>query len=438
MGARLGTALVATTLVAAACGSDNDTAEPDPSSATTNTAAGGEGSTDDCSTVIAETFASGENLGGDLDIKIGAALLLSTSQAYYGQESLKGIELAFEQIAAAGGPTFTVDSKDLAVSTTAGADAVRAWGEAGDIHMSVAAGFFGTGSMIPLIDEYKILTIDPGGGTSTAFQGLPFAYGGRAITPDDSLAGAAQYVAETYPDATRWAITGYDIGELTKGAIAVLEELAAEHGAEIVGQALTALPADGPDFGKAVDELRAMEPDVIFNWVWGSDPALFMKQFDLSGMDALVIGPDYSPTTLELAGSGFDGYMFAYDYFNPDNPENPWAECFVSSFREKYGTDPDYYPANYYEDIFIFWETIQRTLEAGGDVNDGAELQEAFLTDPTFPSLYGAGEATGTIGFDPESHTLSVRPMGLFVLEDGVAQRLASFGIAGADFELSQ
>jgi branched-chain amino acid transport system substrate-binding protein len=289
--------------------------------------------------------------------------------------------------------------------------------------------------MIPLIDQYKILTIDPGGGTSTAFQGKPFAWGGRAITPDDSLAGVVEYVKAKMPDAKRWAITGYDIGELTKGTVATLEKLAADAGAEIVGQSLVALPSAGtPDYGKAIDQLRGMKPDLIFNWVWGSDPAAFMKQYELSGMDAPVVGPDFGATTVDIAGSAFDGYMFAYDYFDAENPQNPWAAHFIDAFRDEHGTDPDYYPANYYEDLFIFWEIVQRTLAAGGDVNNGDDLQKAMLENLEFPSVYGEGDTTGTITFDGTSHSLSFRPMGLFVVEDGKPKPLAYFNIGGKDF----
>lgn len=387
---------------------------------------------------IADTFATGEELGGDLTIHVGAAMLLSTSQAYYGQEALKGIELAVEEIAAAGGPEFVIDTKDLAVSTTAGADAVREWGSDGDIHMAVAAGFFGTGSMIPLIDQYEIVTIDPGGGTSTTFQGKPFAWGGRAITPDDSLPGVVEYLKQEMPEATRWAVTGYDIGELTAGSVAKLEELAASAGAEIVGQSLVPLPSAGtPNYGQAIDQLREMDPDVIFNWVWGSDPAAFMRQYDLAGMDAVVVGPDFGASTVDIAGSAFDGYLFAYDYFDAQNPQNPWAEHFVSAFRERHGYDPDYYPANYYEDMFIFWELIQRTLANGGDVESGADLQAAMDENLEFASLYGAGDPTGTIAFDPDTHSVSFRPMGLFEVEDGAPKPLAYFNIDAAEFELA-
>lgn len=421
-------------LVVAACGGDDETA--------TTTAASAEPTADSTSGAagddfIASTFATDTaNLGAGLEIEVGAAMLLSTSQAYYGQEALKGMEMAAAEIKAAGGPSFTFTTKDLAVSTTAGADGTREWGEAGKIHMALASGFFGTGSMIPLLDQYKILTIDPGGGTSTAFQGKPFAWGGRAITPDDSLAGVAEYLKVAMPDAKRWAITGYDIGELTKGTIAVLQALADEAGAEIVGQSLVPLPSAGtPDYGKAIDQLRAMEPDVIFNWVWGSDPAAFMKQYALSGMDAPVIGPDFGSTTVEIAGDAFDGYMFAYDYFDANNPQNPWAEHFVEAFRAEHGYDPDYYPANYYEDVYIFWEIIQRTLAAGGDVTNGDDLQKAMSENLEFASVYGAGDVTGSIAFDATSHSTAFRPMGLFVLKDGKPEPVAYFNIGGKEFQ---
>ncbi|MEI7991690.1 MAG: ABC transporter substrate-binding protein [Actinomycetota bacterium] len=432
-----------TGLLVAACGGGNSTkpTETTEKSTTESTSASNTGD----STVanggadfIKNTFAKDTaHLGGGLKIEIGAAMLLSTSQAYYGQEALKGMELAAAEIKAAGGPEFTFTTKDLAVSTTAGADGAREWGEKGKIHMALAAGFFGTGSMIPLIDQYKILTIDPGGGTSTVFQGKPYAWGGRAITPDDSLAGVVEYLKTAMPAAKRWAITGYDIGDLTKGTIAVLKALATSAGAEIVGQALVPLPSAGTaDYPKAIDQLRSMKPDVIFNWVWGSDPAAFMKAYALSGMTAPVIGPDFGATTVDVAGSAFDGYMFAYDYFDAVNPQNPWAKHFVDAFRTKHGTDPDYYPANYYEDVYIFWEIVQRTLAAGGDVTNGADLQKAMLENLTFPSVYGTGDVTGSIAFDATSHSLAFRPMGLFVLKDGKPQPLAYFNIGGKDFKL--
>ena len=413
----------------------SDTSEASTGSDTSEASAGSGPSADDPDFITTMFASDGGDLGGGQTIKVGAGLLLGTSQAYYGQQSKKGFELAAKEIEAAGGPKFEFDVKDLTITPTAGADVARAWGESG-IHLALAAGFFGTGSMIPIIAQHKIVTIDPGGGTSTTFQNKPFAWGGRAITPDDSLAGVVEYLKTEKPDAKRWAITGHDIGELTKGTIATLEKLAADAGAEIVGNALYALPGQGNvDYASVMSQLRGLEPDVIFNWAWGSDPAAFMKAYDTAGMEATVVGPDFGASTVDIAGDAFNGYQFAYDYFDATNPGNAWGEHFVKAFEEAYGESPDYYPANYYEDVFILWEVVKRVLADGGDLNDGDALEEAMKSDPTFPSVYGEGDPAGTIGFDPETHTLSNRPMGLFELQDGEPKPLAYFNIGGRDFE---
>jgi len=445
--------LVAVGLVAAACGGDNSsktasstaasgasaTSAPAASSAApsggASTSASSANANVDCTDFIKKTFASdGGDLGGGRTIKAGAGLLLGTSQAYYGQQSQKGIDLAVKQIKEAGGPDFQFDVKDLTITPTAGADVARSWGGSG-IHLALAAGFFGTGSMIPVIAQDKILTFDPGGGTSTTFQGKDFAWGARAITPDDALPGVTEWLKKNKPDAKRWAIAGYDIGDLTKGSTKALEGLAASNGAQVVGQALFALPGQGtPDYPSIMGKLRGMNPDVIFLWTWGSDPAAFMKQYATSGMHAMVVGPDFGSSTVGIAGKAFDGYNFAYDYFDASSPGNAWGQCFVQAFRQEYKEDPDYYPANYYEDTFFLWETVKRVLKAGGDINDGDALQKALVSNLTLASVYGAGSPTGTITLDPGTHSVAKRPMGLFEVKDGKPKAAAYFNIAGADY----
>ncbi|MCW2667708.1 MAG: hypothetical protein JWN57_2670, partial [Frankiales bacterium] len=67
---------------------------------------------------VRKTFVTDpKTAGAGIDMPIGAALLLSTSQAPYGQASLRGMELAAKQIKAAGGPNISFNVKDIAVST---------------------------------------------------------------------------------------------------------------------------------------------------------------------------------------------------------------------------------------------------------------------------------------------------------------------------------
>ena len=61
--------------------------------------------------------------------------------------------------------------------------------------------------------QYKMFTLDGGGGTSTFGQGQPFFWGTRAITPNDPLPGLFKWTKETFPDAKTVGLTGWDIGE---------------------------------------------------------------------------------------------------------------------------------------------------------------------------------------------------------------------------------
>lgn len=134
--------------------------------------------------------------------------------------------------------------------------------------------------------------------------------------------------------------------------------------------------------------------------------------------------------------------MFATDFFNASKPSNDWGKYFVETFKEAYpgGDAPDYYAANYYEDMFTIWQTVQRIVAKGGDANDPAQIRAAFESDLTFPSVYGtsADKPHGTYSIDPITHTVTGRDMGVYLYKDSAIKQLASFQIGGADFALSK
>ncbi|WP_433286071.1 ABC transporter substrate-binding protein [Pseudonocardia sp. CA-142604] len=389
---------------------------------------------------IKKNFAGpgGATVGAGLPITVGATLLLSTFQAYYGQLSLRGMELAAEQIAAAGGPQFTFVPKDVAASTTAGADAVRDFASRG-IGMVLAANVFNVGSMVGPLAQFKILGIDPGGGTSTLFQKLPFVWGARALAPNDTFPIGLQYMTAALPEARKITLLNTNSGDFSAALEADFRNAVSKFGpkgAEVSTVVYIATNAGG-DFTAALTEARRIKPDVFFTPLYGSDPPAFMKKFATSGLKATVIGSDYASSTAEIAGSAMNGYVFAADYFD-SNPRNDWGTYFVSTYYAKHKEIPDYFPANYYESTFLLWELVKRVIKKGGDPQDGEQLQNALLDDPTFSSVYGTGSPAGRLEFDPVTHTLATRPMGIFEVRDTVPKLLASGDIGGRDFSLSK
>jgi hypothetical protein len=57
------------------------------------------------------------------------------------------------------------------------------------------------GVMLDGTAQYKMFTLDGGGGTSVFGQGKPYFWGTRAIRPNDPLPGLFKWTKETYPEA---------------------------------------------------------------------------------------------------------------------------------------------------------------------------------------------------------------------------------------------
>jgi len=384
----------------------------------------------------------GPHSGAGMKFPFAAGLLLSTSQAPYGQASLKGINLAVKHIAAAGGPDFSFSVKDLAASSTAGGTSMTTWGQQG-IPYCIGCGFFDEGNLVKGAMQYKVFTTDPGGGALPVFQGLPYIWGTRAITPLDSYGGVMKYLAAKAPHGTKIATAGADLGPLAGQFVDVLQQAMHEHfpGSELVAQVYTEVGAGGTyDFGPGMSKLARVNPDVIMPFTWGTDPASFMKSYFTTSLTAKVIGPDYFATSAPLAGNAILGYHFAYDYFNPVDPGNPWGKMFAQAYEAEYAEIPNYYPANYYENTFFLWQLVSRVLAKGGNPHEAAQLQSALEEEPTLMSLYGTGNATGSISFGAKSHTPTSRPMGLFEVTStsttALPKQLASFNIGGGDFAI--
>jgi hypothetical protein len=97
---------------------------------------------------------------------------------------------------------------------------------------------------------------------------------------------------------------------------------------------------------------------------------------------------------------------------------------------------PDFYAANFYENTLVMWEIIRRVLAKGGDINDGAQLDQALQDNLTVVSVYGGDASTvGTYTLDPTTHSVSKREMGVFQYKSGKVTPYVFFGIGGTGYK---
>ncbi len=375
--------------------------------------------------------------GKGLQFDIGAVYPLTGPGSIYGNRFSDVPKMAFRHIEALGGPHFNLVMKDnKSGDPQSGVDDVRELGFA-KVPMCLSSYAADLGSMIPGIAQYRMLSIDGSGGTSLFAQHKPYFWGAIAITPNDAIGGAARYIAAKMPHVRRIAFVGWDLGELSDMVAADMRKRIRSGSYELVADERTAIGET--DYGAALEKVKIGNPDLVFMALYAEDVGYFAKQYATSGIGKPVFGFSHTDAAAKIAGAAYEGLYFAFDYFDANRPANPWARFFIDEFKAAEGGGlPDYYSANTYEDVFIFWECIRRVLKAGGNPKLGQQLNAALQARPVFPSLYGgSASAAGQIAFNPLTHSLTSRPMSVSQYRNGQVTPLAFFNIGGAGFRLA-
>lgn len=438
----------------AGCGDDDDTASGTAGDGgTTTESADGETSTDDggdggdggdAGARLQEVLGlSAEEAGAcaDEEFRMGAVLALTGPGSFYGKTMSRGIDLAVEHIAAAGGPDFAVEYKDhKSGDPAAGQQAITELGENG-YGAKLASYVDNLGSMLAGTAQYKVFTLDGGGGTSIFGQGQDYFWGTRAITPNDALPGLFQYVTETMPDAETVGLVGWDVGEPSNGQIKAEVLKAIEASGLEFNDLYELTPVGSQDYSQALPKITSNEPDILLAGLYGQDIGSFLNQAQTAGIESEIFGFEFTPDGVNASKGTFDqvGYNFAYDFFDPANPSNPLAELFVEEFEAAHDEAPDFYAANFYEDTLAMWDLVRRVCEEGGDINSGEDLDQALRADPVLQSVYGGDEETvGTKELDLETHSVIQRPMGVFEYSGGEVTSKAFFDLDAEDFQLTE
>ena len=378
------------------------------------------------------------NAGKGKDFQLGAVLALTGPGSFYGKTMTRGIDLAVKHIAAAGGPNIKVTYWDHKSGDAAAGKQAITEIVAKKIPAKMASYVDDLGAMLEDTAKNKVFTLDGGGGTSIFGQKQPYFWGTRGITPNDPMPGLFKWWLENNPGKTKVGFVGWDIGDPNNGIIKddILAKIKAggmEHNGlyELV-------PVGGQDFSQVLPKVKANEPDLLLVSIYGQDPGSFANQAATAGLKAKIVGFEFTPDGVNASKGAYDkeGWTFAYDYFDAENPVSPLAKYFVSEFKKEYKDSPDFYAANFYENTLVMWEVIRRVLAKGGDINDGDALDKALQENLTVVSVYGGDANTvGTYTLDPVTHSVKKRDMGVFTYKGGKVTPHAFFGIGGEGYK---
>jgi len=121
----------------------------------------------------------------------------------------------------------------------------------------------------------------------------------------------------------------------------VMGDFVAQGKGKVLDEIYVPLHADNKDFDKVISRIKKTSPDVIFSTVVGAGTATLYRAYRAAGFDPARM-PIASLTTseaevAEMGAEAAEGHITAAPFF--ETLSSPAARRFVTSFKEKYGTD---------------------------------------------------------------------------------------------------
>ncbi len=358
----------------------------------------------------------GKEGGSGVTLSAGMLLAMTGQGSFFGKVMSQGAKLAASQIKGADGMTYDIhiaDHKSGDVPTAL--SGTRQLVTQSSIKILQTSYGAPSEAIVPLIAQNKLLSFN-GGGSSPGQVGKPFLWQTRMIFGDDPCPGGLAWLHKQFPKATKLAIVGTQ-----ENGVAAAKTIAPAVWNALTGGSVVANEqhdVGATDFGSIIARLKSSGPDAILTFSFGDDVGYLVKQLREANVTVLIMGIEFTDQAAKVAGAAYDTYNFATDFYDPANP-NPWNKIFVAGHQKMFGEAPEYYGANYYEQVFFVWELVRRVLKSGGDPQDTTALEKALEQNPKFKSLYGGdGSTTGEVEFNPTDHTIS-KPMGVFKVTGG-------------------
>lgn len=308
------------------------------------------------------------------EIKIGGNLELSGNVASYGESIAKGVEMAIEEINAAGG----VDGKKLKwVKVDNKSDAAEA--------SSVA---------IRLIDQEKVTAIIGAATSGNTKAQLDKANSSKTVVLSPSGTAASVTINEETGKLNEYAFrttfidpfqgevgANFAINELGAKTAAVYIETSSDYSKGLAASFIETFEALGgsivaeeayvekdTEFRSTLTRIKSANPDFVYVPGYYNEVGLIIKQARELGLNVPFMGGEgwESDTLVGLAGK--DALEDTY-YTNAYSTEiqDPIVQKFVSDFKAKYNAVPDAFAALGYDSVLFLADALKRSGGEGGE-----------------------------------------------------------------------
>lgn len=350
--------------------------------------------------VMAFSLASCSKNSGDT-VKIGGVAPLSGSVAVYGVECKNGIDLAVEEINAAGGIAgkkieFICEDDEGSPDKTVNAfkklitkDGVKY------VIGSLTSGC--AQAITTLAQASKVIQIAPAATAPAITDAGNYIFRACFIDPFQGTVGG-KFAAENLK-AKRAAIL-YDSGnDYSVGLSENFKISFKANGGTVV--ALEAYSTGDKDFNAQLTKIKNAKPDVVYLPDYYGTVALIAKQLRAQGINTPIVGADgWDGLTANAGEEVLNGY---YSNHYAEDSTEPAVQNLVKAFKAKYNKSPNSFAVLGYDSVYM----LKDAIEAAGTL-DVEKVRDALeKTDGNY--------VTGHITFDEKRNPVKSAVMIQFV-----------------------
>jgi branched-chain amino acid transport system substrate-binding protein len=326
------------------------------------------------------------------EVKVGINYELSGDVASYGEASVNGIMMAFDEINASGGingmqivPVQIDNKSDSAEATTVATRLMTKEKVVASLGPATSGNFMAT---IPVAMGNKIPVISA---SATADEGVTV----------DAKGNVNEYVFRLCFNDSFQGVTmaNFASGNLSAKKAVIIQDKSSDYAEGLAENFVSTFEASGgtivaqegyvakdKDFNAILTKIKGQDFDVIFLPGYYQEAGLVIKQARDLGIKAPILGADGfdSPVLLELAGAeALNDVYFSNHYSSID--QDPMVQDFIKSYTEKNGSEPNAFNALGYDLGKYIADAIKR---AGS--NDPVAIKDALASTENFAGVTGS------------------------------------------------
>ena len=325
---------------------------------------------------------------GPRELTVGGLFGMTGSNASYGEQHSRGVQLAFEEINAAGGAGGTLlrlKPEDhggvaqrgvLALNKLAGVDKVPfVFTSFSNIIAATA----------PVGGKEKVVMLN-GGGTAPTLLGLsPYLFHNVPLE-NYHIRNESRYAIQKLGKKTLGIL--YVNDALGTADSKVMEDVWKELGGQVLDSQAAA--TDAMDFKAQLTQIWARKPDAIYIAAGGRQVAAALNQKAELGVTSLILGTSFYtvPEIITTAKGASEGVVFSTQQWDPERPASDEARKFIERFQAKYGSKPLGNSAAYYVGAHVLGDVVASLNKADKPLT-GPNIREELLKHGEFKTVFG-------------------------------------------------